>query len=129
MSDQTPGTERGLAPEDRATSDVLLHAALAGGRLPRWSVAAVAVASVAIALLLNVATPVDGVAGTFVVAVLLFVVIQTAWSFAVEGRRHAIDRLATTAIYATFAIALVPSSPCSPPWSSRACRSSTSSSS
>ncbi|MFN8157153.1 MAG: phosphate ABC transporter permease PstA [Candidatus Nanopelagicales bacterium] len=108
MSDQTPGTERGLAPEDRATSDVLLHAALAGGRLPRWSVAAVAVASVAIALLLNVATPVDGVAGTFVVAVLLFVVIQTAWSFAVEGRRHAIDRLATTAIYATFAIALVP---------------------
>ena len=34
--------------------------------------------------------------GTLIVAVLIFVAAQTGWSFAVEGRRHAIDRLATT---------------------------------
>jgi phosphate transport system permease protein len=43
-----------------------------------------------------------------IVAVLLYVGGQTVWSFTVEGRRHAVDRLATTAIYATFLIALVP---------------------
>lgn len=107
MSDQTPRTD-GLTDDDRAVSDQLLHAALAGGRLPRWAPAAAAGASVALAWLLNLLTPVDGVAGTVVVAVLLFVVAQTGWSFAVEGRRHAVDRLATTAVYATFVIALVP---------------------
>ena len=93
---------------DRAESDRLLHDALAGGKLPRWAVPAVAVAAVALALLLTAFTGIGGIAGTMVVAVLLFAVIQTGWSFAVEGRRHAVDRLATTAIYATFLIALAP---------------------
>ncbi len=108
MTDPTPRTGEPLSPEERASSDALLHAALAGGKLPRWSVAGVAVAALVLALALNTFTAVDGVGGTLVVGVLLFVAIQTAWSFAVEGRRHAVDRLATTAIYATFAIALVP---------------------
>jgi len=97
-----------LTPEERDTSTVLLHDALAGGKLPRWAVPAVAVAAVLLAVVLNLTTAVAGVAGTLVVAVLLFVVLQTAWSFRVEGRRHAVDRLATTAVYATFVIALVP---------------------
>ena len=85
-----------------------LHATLAGGKLPRWAMAASAIAAIVVAYLLNVFTSVDGVAGTLVVAVLLFVVFQTGWSFAVEGRRHAVDRLATTGVYATFVVALVP---------------------
>jgi phosphate transport system permease protein len=97
-----------LTQNERDESQALLHAALIGNRLPRWGVPAVAVGALLLAMVLNVLTPVDGVAGTLVVAVLLFLVGQTAWSFAIEGRRHAIDRLATTAIYATFVIALAP---------------------
>jgi phosphate transport system permease protein len=97
-----------LSAAERAESSALLHEALAGNRLPRWGVPAVAVVSLLLALLLNVVTSVDGVAGTLVVAVLLFVGLQTLWSFLVEGRRHAVDRLATTGIYATFLIALAP---------------------
>ena len=85
-----------------------LHATLAGRRLPRWGIPAVAVGALGLALLLDATTSVDGVAGTLVVALLLFLVGQTTWSFLVEGRRHAVDRLATTGVYATFLIALTP---------------------
>jgi phosphate transport system permease protein len=98
----------GLSDDDRSESDVLLRDALSGGRLPRWGVPALGVGSVALALVLNVTTSVAGVAGTLIVAVLIFLAAQTIWSFAVEGRRHSVDRLATTAVYATFLIALAP---------------------
>jgi phosphate transport system permease protein len=91
-----------------AESERLLTAALTGGRLPRWAVLATAGGGLLVALLLNLTTGVDGVAGTLVVAALAFLALQTGWSFAVEGRRHSVDRLATTAIYATFVVALVP---------------------
>ena len=91
---------------ERSTS--LLQDALAGRRLPRWGVGAVGLTSLLAAYLLNVLTVVDGVAGTFLVAVLLFVIGQTGWSFTVEGRRHAVDRLATTTVYAAFLIAVTP---------------------
>jgi phosphate transport system permease protein len=97
-----------LSQRERDESESLLHDALAGGHLPRWSAAAVAVAAVAGAFVLNLATGIDGVAGTAVTAALLFMIGQTGWSFVVEGRRHAVDRLATTGVYATFVIALVP---------------------
>ena len=97
-----------LTQREHDESEALLHSALAGGKLPRWAVPAVAVGALLVAMLLNVTTSVDGVAGTLIVAVLLFLVGQTAWSFTVEGRRHAVDRLATTGIYATFLIALAP---------------------
>jgi hypothetical protein len=101
-------TRGDLTPEERTQSDELLHRALAGGKLPRWAPAAAGAGALVLALVLNVLTPVDGVAGTLVVAVLVFVIAQTAWSFGVEGRRHAFDRLATTGVYATFLIALAP---------------------
>jgi phosphate transport system permease protein len=75
--------------------------------LPRFAAIYMAVAAVVIAILLNVTTSVQGVAGTAVVAALVFVIGQTGWSFAVEGRRHAVDRLATTLVYAAFLAALV----------------------
>lgn len=105
MSNQPPVSP---AQDERVESDRLLHDALAGGKLPRWAAAATGVASLVLAYVLNVVTSVDGVAGTLVVAALLFAAIQTGWSFAVEGRRHAVDRLATTLVYTTFLVALAP---------------------
>lgn len=81
---------------------------LAGGTLPRWAPIGCLVGALALAFGLAAVTPVSGTAGTLLVAVLLFAVIQTAWSFSVEGRRHAKDRLATTFIYASFVLAFIP---------------------
>ncbi|MEI8083506.1 MAG: phosphate ABC transporter, permease protein PstA, partial [Actinomycetes bacterium] len=89
--------------EVRSTSELL-----AGGRLPRWAVPAAAGGSIAVALLLFVSGINPGVAQSVIVAVLLFVVVQTLWSFVVEGRRHAADRLMTTVVYATCVAAVVP---------------------
>jgi phosphate transport system permease protein len=75
--------------------------------LPRFAAIYAAIVGVAVALLLNVLTSVQGVAGTAVVAALVFAAGQTVWSFMVEGRRHAVDRLATTLVYAAFLAALV----------------------
>lgn len=75
---------------------------LVGRTLPRLAAAYAGAAAIVIALLLNFAGPLKGVANTAVVAALLFLLIQTVWSFAVEGRRHAVDRFATTLIYSTF---------------------------
>lgn len=78
---------------------------LTGSTLPRLAPLYSAIAAIAVAVVLNLTTGVQGVAGTAVVAALLFLIIQTGWSFAVEGRRHAVDRFATTLIYTTFVAA------------------------
>jgi phosphate transport system permease protein len=44
----------------------------------------------------------------FFSAAALFVIVLTAWSFSVEGRRRAKDRFASTLIYACFVAAVVP---------------------
>ncbi len=81
---------------------------LSGGTLPRWAPVGSAVLGLLAAALLALVTPISGRAGTLLVGILLFMAIQSGWSFAVEGRRHAVDRLATTVIYGTGLIALVP---------------------
>ncbi len=95
-------------PQQAAVTDPDLHSTLTGGKLPRWAPYAAAAAALLLAWLANAFTSVDGVAGTLIVAALLYLVLQTGWSFAVEGRRHAIDRLATTLVYTTFLVALAP---------------------
>jgi phosphate transport system permease protein len=82
--------------------------ALTGGTLPRWAAPTLLVASAAIAVVLNRTTGVSGYFGTGLVGALIYLVVQTAWSFSVEGRRHAVDRMATTMVYSTFILALVP---------------------
>ncbi len=84
------------------------HEALTGGTLPTWSTPVVLVAAIAAAVGLNLTTGLAGWFGTSIVAGLIFLVIQSSWSFAVEGRRHAVDRLATTLVYSTFIAAIVP---------------------
>jgi phosphate transport system permease protein len=81
---------------------------LAGQVLPRWAVPAVVVAAVALSGLVVVATPAHGPAQGLVMAALLFLILMTLASFAREGRRRAVDRLATTLIVTSFLVALAP---------------------
>jgi len=84
-----------------------ISAGLATPRLPRWAAGLVTVMAVGVAGLLTLAlgwSPVGGL----VVAALLFVAGLPVWSYAVEGRRTAVDRLATALVWATFAAVLVP---------------------
>ena len=83
-----------------------IKAALVGKRLPRLAPLYTGLAAVAVAVVLNLTTGIQGVADTAVVAAVLFIIGQSAWSFAVEGRRHSVDRLFTTLIYAAFFAAL-----------------------
>ena len=92
---------------DLATAPGSSHP-LSGGKLPRWAPWGVALAAIALALLLAAFTGIAGVAGTTIVAALLFLVLLTGWSFSVEGRRHATDRLATTLVYSCFVLAAAP---------------------
>lgn len=97
-----------MSEQSSTESRALLTQTLAGGRLPVWATAAAAGAGLALAGLLAVATRIQGVAGTGVVAAIAFLVIQSLWSWRVEGVRNAKNRLAQTFIYASFIIALVP---------------------
>jgi phosphate transport system permease protein len=76
--------------------------------LPRWSPAAIAIVTIALTTLVAVLTPVQGVAGTLLVALAMYVALQTIASFSIEGRRHATDRLFTTLVYGSFALAIIP---------------------
>ena len=53
-------------------------------------------------------TDLQGRAGFLIVFVLLFLLVQTAVSVAVEGRRRAVDRLVTSAVVTAFLVALAP---------------------
>jgi phosphate transport system permease protein len=81
---------------------------LVGGRLPGWAPVASAGVALAATAGLAMVSPLSGVAGTAVVTAIVFLVLQTAWSYRVEGRRRATDRFATTLVYASFLLAIVP---------------------
>ena len=85
-----------------------LHNLLSGRRLPRWGSALSVLIGLVAAGALTVAGKVDGALGIALTAAVIFVIVQTAWSWRVEGRRHAVDRLATTGVYATFILAATP---------------------
>jgi phosphate transport system permease protein len=76
-------------------------------RLPRWAPALVAVMALAVAglpALLSGWGPVAWV----VAAIVVFLVAMPLWSRLVEGRRAAVDRLATGLIYTAFGVAVAP---------------------
>lgn len=81
---------------------------LVGKRLPRWATPATAAVAVAAALGLEETTGVAGVAGTSVLAAVLFLVTLTAWSRLVEGSRRAKDRFASVLVYSSFLAAALP---------------------
>jgi phosphate transport system permease protein len=76
--------------------------------LPRWAPAASLVIAVLIGVLVQATEMTLVGLAPVVVAVLSFLIVYTAWTLAVEGRRHAIDRLATALIYSAAILALVP---------------------
>ncbi|HTY72481.1 MAG TPA: phosphate ABC transporter permease PstA [Actinomycetes bacterium] len=81
---------------------------LSGQRLPRWAVPATAAGSVVLTLAVFALTPLQGRADFLVAVGIVFLLGQTAASFLVEGRRHAVDRLATNVVYTCFVLAIIP---------------------
>jgi phosphate transport system permease protein len=90
------------------TGTPALGPSLRGRRLPRYARPAFAAGAVLITLLLWATTGFAGRAGFVVFAALLFMVVQTGVSFAVEGRRQAVDRLFTTLVGIAFLLAAAP---------------------
>lgn len=82
--------------------------ALIRARLPRWSLGAMAGGAVLVTAILFAATPIHGRVGFLLVAAGLFVIVQTAASGLVEGRRRAKDRLVTSVIVACSCAAVLP---------------------
>jgi phosphate transport system permease protein len=78
------------------------------GNLPSWGVAVTIVAAVALTVLLFATTGFAGRADFLVVAVLLSVIAIGVVSWQVEGRRRAVDRIATSAATLALLLTLVP---------------------
>jgi len=77
-------------------------------QLPKWAVPVVVAASAGGMLLLFAVTPLGGVADYLVAAIAVTIVAIAVVSWVVEGRRRAVDRLATTAALLALALALLP---------------------
>jgi phosphate transport system permease protein len=77
-------------------------------RLARMHVATTAVASLLLTIVAFALTPLGGRADFVVAAFVVFIVAQTALSVVVEGRRYAVDRLATTLLWSALVVALLP---------------------
>ncbi len=84
------------------------HNSLRGKKLPQAVVVLLPFAVLLVTLGLFSVTGLQGYAGYVVTSLVLYLVIQSAVSFAYEGPRQARDRLATTFIYVSFALALLP---------------------
>ena len=97
MSTTTP-----LEPDTFAITEGLVQP-----RLPRWAAILVAVVALGVAGLLTLVLGWNPVAG-LVLAVVLFLVGLPAWSALLEGRRTAVDRLATALVWTAFAAVVVP---------------------
>ncbi|MDQ2847400.1 MAG: phosphate ABC transporter permease PstA [Actinomycetota bacterium] len=81
---------------------------LVGARLPKFAPPASAAGAVVLALAFKFLFGWTGWLTSFFTAAALFLVVLSAWSFSVEGRRRAKDRLASTLIYGCFVAAVVP---------------------
>ena len=80
---------------------------LARPRLPRWAGWLVAAVSGSLAALVGLSAGWN-LAAAVVLAVVLYAVALPLWSWLVESRRAAVDRLVTTLVWSAFALALVP---------------------
>jgi phosphate transport system permease protein len=83
-------------------------ASLSRRKLPWWGVPATAVVAALVTWLLFAVTPLSGWVGFVIVAVLLFLVVQTITSLSVEGWRHAKNRLMTSLLISAVVLALLP---------------------
>ncbi|MBZ5734780.1 phosphate ABC transporter permease PstA [Nocardioides sp. TRM66260-LWL] len=95
----TPTLDPGVAPGRTAV-------ALTEPRLPSWAPVLVGVAAVGVGALLWILGA--SVAVGVLAALVVFLVALPGWSAAVESRRAAADRLATSLVWSTFAVAMIP---------------------
>jgi phosphate transport system permease protein len=95
------------APAVSATGPV---SDLTARRLPPWAPAGAAVLAAVLGYLLFQVLDLlgGGWVLTAVGALLLFLLVTAGWSVAVEGRRSATNRVASTLIYSAFVLALLP---------------------
>ncbi|MDT0343400.1 phosphate ABC transporter permease PstA [Streptomyces litchfieldiae] len=77
-------------------------------RLPRWSMAALGIGSLAIGVGAGLVADLDSRAQWGLIAALVFVSATFWLAAAVEGRRYAVDRLAAILVWACFVVAVVP---------------------
>jgi phosphate transport system permease protein len=77
-------------------------------RLPDWAPWAVLVASLAVAVAIQLLGEGPTVAGVAFIGVIVYTITITAVAWQVEGARWAKDRLATTLVCAAFLLAMVP---------------------
>ena len=80
---------------------------LTAPRLPNWAPALVALVALGASGLLMLLAG-WGIAAFAVLAVLMFVVAYPLWSLGIEGRRGATDRLMTSLVWTSFAVAMIP---------------------
>jgi len=93
-------TQSALAPSSRLE--------LTARHLPQQAALMAAGSSIAAAIVLRTGLGWTGWMTTAAAAVALHIITLTTWSLAVEGRRHAADRAATTAISACLVAAITP---------------------
>ncbi|MEU4098491.1 phosphate ABC transporter permease PstA [Streptomyces sp. NPDC026673] len=93
---------------DKRSAPAVPQRALAQRRLPKWAPAGIAVGSVVVAVGIGLGAGLDSKIQWGLIAVLLFVVGTYAIATAVEGRRQAKDRVATSVIWASFILAALP---------------------
>ncbi|WP_328880735.1 phosphate ABC transporter permease PstA [Streptomyces sp. NBC_00299] len=81
---------------------------LHGARLPKWSPYAIAGGSVAVAVGIGLGAGLDSRIQWGLIASLLFILGTFVIAAAVEGRRQAKDRIATTLVWVAFTLAVIP---------------------
>lgn len=82
--------------------------ALVGARLPKFAPLVVAAIAVVLGIGAKLGLGWSGWYTTFFTVVILYIAVLSAWSFSVEGRRRAKDRVMGTIIQACFVAALIP---------------------
>jgi phosphate transport system permease protein len=100
--DELPGSGGPLAAPPAAR-----HLEVSQPRLPAWAGWLVTALSIALATLVSL-TLGWNLAGTAILALVLYAVALPGWSRVVENSRAAKDRLVTTLVWSAFAVAMVP---------------------
>ncbi|MGP4002653.1 phosphate ABC transporter permease PstA [Streptomyces sp. 8N706] len=94
--------------DKRPVTDAPRPAALSHARLPRWAPAGIAVVSVALGCGIGLAAGWQSRVQWGLISAIIFVLGTYGITSAVEGRRQARDRVATSLIWVSFVVAIVP---------------------
>jgi phosphate transport system permease protein len=94
--------------QDIAPAPAAPHRSLASKHLPRWAPAGIAVLAVVLGVGIGAVAGWHSKVQWGLIAALLFVAITYAASTAVEGKRQAKDRIATSLVWVCFVLAVIP---------------------